>query len=52
VARLGLKVNLEKSSLNPSQSLTFIGVALDIVTMRDCPSAQRMDNILHLLPLF
>ena len=32
VARLGLRVNMEKSCLNPSQSLTFIGVALDTVT--------------------
>jgi len=52
VARLGLRVNMEKSCLNPSQSLTFIGVALDSVTMRACPSAQRLDDILQLLPLF
>jgi len=32
VARLGLKVNMERSCRNPSQSLTFIGVALDTVT--------------------
>ncbi|XP_034001039.1 uncharacterized protein LOC117494304 [Trematomus bernacchii] len=52
VARLGLRVNMEKICLNPSQSLTFIGVALDTVTMRACPSAQRLDDILQLLPLF
>ncbi|KAI9514172.1 hypothetical protein NQZ68_035636 [Dissostichus eleginoides] len=32
-------VNMEKSCLNPSQSLTFIGVALDTVTMRAICSA-------------
>jgi len=52
VAWLGLKVNLEKSCLNPSQSLTCIGVVLDTVTIRACPSAQCLDDILQLLPLF
>ena len=46
------KVNMEKSCLNPSPSLTFIGVDLDTVTMQACPSAQRLDDILQLLPLF
>lgn len=50
VAQLGLKMNLEKSSLVPSQSITFIGVTLETVTMRACPSLQRVNDILHLLP--
>ncbi|XP_068583377.1 LOW QUALITY PROTEIN: uncharacterized protein [Cebidichthys violaceus] len=52
VARWGLKVNMEKSSLTPSQSITFIGVALDAATMRACPSPQRVDDILHSLSSF
>ncbi|GLD61223.1 uncharacterized protein AKAME5_001306600 [Lates japonicus] len=34
MAWLGLIVNFEKTSLTPSQSTTFIGVALNSVTMR------------------
>lgn len=52
VAQLGLKVNLEKNSLMPSQSITFIGVTLDTVAMRACPSLQRLHDILHLLSPF
>lgn len=52
MAQLGVRVNLEKSSLNPSQSITFIGMALDTVTMRACPSLQRVDDILHHLHIF
>lgn len=43
---------MEKSSLSPSQKRTFIGVALDTVTMSPCPSPQRVDNILHSLSSF
>lgn len=32
MAELGLKMNLEKSCLNPSQTSTFIGVALGTTT--------------------
>lgn len=37
VAVLGLKVNLEKSYLNPSQTTTFIAIALDTTTMLALP---------------
>ncbi len=49
VAQLSLIVNLEKSCLNPCQTTTFTGVALDTTTMRAHPSAHRVDDILHLL---
>lgn len=49
VTRLRLKVNMGKSCLVLSQTTTFIGVALDSVTMMTRPSALRVDNILQLL---
>ena len=52
MARLGLKVNMAKSCLVPSQATTFIGVALQSVTMTARPSTHRVDDILHLLGLF
>jgi hypothetical protein len=52
VARLGLRVNLTKSCLVPSQSIVFLGVSLDAVAMKACPSPQRVDGILRLLLLF
>lgn len=51
-ARLCLKVDLEKNSLESCQSTTFICVALNPITMRACPSLQHMDDILCPLPLF
>lgn len=52
VARLGLTVNLKKSCLVPSQTITFLGMDLDTVTMKACLSLRRVDDILSLLPLF
>ncbi|KAF1376106.1 hypothetical protein PFLUV_G00227220 [Perca fluviatilis] len=51
-AKLGLKVNLDLSCLNPSQTTTFIGVALDTTTMRARLSPLHVENIIHLLALF
>lgn len=51
-ARLGLKVNVEKSCLIPSQVTTFIGLALHTTSMSACPSPRRVDDILGFLPLF
>jgi len=45
-ARLGLREHKE-----PSQSITFIGVALDAATKRACPSLKRVDGILRSIPL-
>ena len=52
VSRLGLKVNLEKSCLNPLQTTTFIGLALNSRSMTARPSPRRVDDILRLLPIF
>ena len=49
VTQLGLTVNFAKSSLAPSQSTVFIGIALDSVSMRACPSPRRVDDILGLV---
>lgn len=52
VTRLGLRVNFTKSCLVPSQSTLFLGMTLNSVTMKACPSPQRVDDILHHLLLF
>ncbi|KAK7898748.1 hypothetical protein WMY93_019601 [Mugilogobius chulae] len=52
VDRLGLKVNLEKSCLVPSQLSTFLGVTLDTTTMLARPSVARVDDILLMLSQF
>ncbi|XP_043992837.1 uncharacterized protein LOC122842759 [Gambusia affinis] len=52
VSRLGLKVNLEKSCLIPSQTTTFLGVLLDSPSMTAYPSVQRVDDILQLVSQF
>ncbi|XP_077395323.1 uncharacterized protein LOC144031774 [Festucalex cinctus] len=52
VARLGIRVNLPKSSLVPSQRTDFIGVTLDTTVMRAHPSPHRVDDVLRLLAHF
>ncbi|XP_035991606.1 uncharacterized protein LOC118562836 [Fundulus heteroclitus] len=47
VSRLGLKVNLAKSCLVPSQTTTFLGMHLDSTTMKARPSVHRVDDIGH-----
>ena len=51
VAHLGLRMNLTKSCLVPSQSTVFLGVSLDAVAMKACPSPRRVDDVLRLLLL-
>ncbi|KAK7895505.1 hypothetical protein WMY93_020830 [Mugilogobius chulae] len=50
--RLGLRVNLAKSNVNPSQDTVFLGMALNTATMTACPSPRRVDDILELLSRF
>lgn len=52
VGQLGLRVNLPKSNLVPTQETVFLGVALNSNTMRACPSVQRVDAIMEMLHLF
>ncbi|XP_032403374.1 uncharacterized protein LOC116709131 [Xiphophorus hellerii] len=49
---LGLQVNMEKSALTPSQETVFLGIAMDSISMAACPSPQRVDSILSMLPEF
>ena len=49
VAELGLTVNYTKSHLVPTQESVFLGISLNSVTMRACPSPRRVDNILELV---
>lgn len=50
--RVGLRVNLTKSELIPSQSIVFLGVLIDTVRFRAFPSTQRVDNFLSRLRPF
>ncbi|KAK7909311.1 hypothetical protein WMY93_013995 [Mugilogobius chulae] len=52
VARLGLRVNLDKSNLIPSQRSVFLGIALDSIAMTARPSDKRIDSIVEMLPDF
>lgn len=51
-ASLGLRVNVEKSNLAPSQLTTFLGMVLDSRSMTACPSPRRVQDILSMLPQF
>nr|XP_061802709.1 uncharacterized protein LOC133593969 [Nerophis lumbriciformis] len=52
VDRLGIRVNLGKSCLVPSQQATFLGVSLDSVAMLARPSSRRVEAALRLLSHF
>ncbi len=52
IGRLGLRVNLKKSSLEPSQRITYLGVDLDTAEMRACLSSRRVADILDSLVSF
>lgn len=52
MSQLGLRVNLPKSNLIPSQATVFLGVALDTVAMVASPSPKRVDNIMSTLVAF
>ena len=52
VSALGLRVNLEKSDMEPRQLVDFIGVTLDSVGMQATPSVRRVEDILRLLDKF
>lgn len=49
---LGLRVNMEKSELKPTQRIVFLGVIIDTVKRRAYPSVQRLDNFSHRLRPF
>lgn len=49
VLQLGLTVNYAKSSLIPSQQVTFIGIVLNSLTMSATPSPQRVDDVVRLV---
>ncbi|KAL0150578.1 hypothetical protein M9458_054171 [Cirrhinus mrigala] len=49
LARLGLRVNWEKSKLSPAQSISFLGVELDLVSMSARLSPERAQSLLRLL---
>ncbi|CAL9683630.1 unnamed protein product [Knipowitschia caucasica] len=52
VTRLGLRVNLAKSNVVPSQQALFLGMALDSLSMSARPSPRRVGDIRALLPGF
>ncbi len=50
--KLGLRVNLNKSELTPSQHIVFLGVLIDTVKMRAYPSDQRLNNFFNRMKPF
>ncbi|CAK6962316.1 uncharacterized protein LOC121624267, partial [Scomber scombrus] len=52
MARLGLRVNLKKSHLEPAQWVTYLGVDLDSATMKAHLSSSRVGDILDSLVPF
>lgn len=49
---LGLRVNLPKSKLVPTQSTVFLGVALDTVVMTARPSPARVTDVIRTVAAF
>ncbi|KAL0185568.1 hypothetical protein M9458_017238, partial [Cirrhinus mrigala] len=47
LARLGLRVNWEKSKLSPAQSISFLSVELDSVSMSAHLSPERAQSVLR-----
>lgn len=52
IDRLGLRVNLDKSNLAPAQRTVFLGVSLNTISMKACPSPQRVGGIVTMLSAF
>lgn len=52
IDRLGLRVNLDKSNLAPAQRTIFLGVSLNTISMKACPSPQRVGGIVTMLSAF
>lgn len=52
IDRLGLRVNLDKSNLAPAQRTVFLGVSLNTISMKACPSTQRVGGIVTMVSAF
>ena len=51
-AKLGLRVNLQKSELKPAQEFTFLGYRFNTVLHRVYPPQKRLDKLLPVLDSF
>ena len=51
-AELGILVNLEKSSLTPTQSITYLGIDLDSLIFKASPTRKRIDGLRKLVEEF
>ena len=49
---LGLRVNFRKSSLIPSQDMTYLGMQIQSVRFFAKPTATRVDNLLKIIEEF
>ena len=49
---LGIVINTEKSSLTPSQQITYLGVTINSTILRASPSIERQRNLLTLIEEF
>ncbi len=47
IIALGITVNWDKCKLVPTQSTSYIGLALNSVTMSACPTSERIGSILR-----
>ncbi|KAL0152401.1 hypothetical protein M9458_052124, partial [Cirrhinus mrigala] len=47
LARLGLRINWEKSKLSPAQSISFLGVELDLISMSAHLSPEGAQSVLR-----
>ena len=49
---LGIKINLEKSHLDPSQTATYLGMVLDTIAFTVSPTPKRQQKLLALVQEF
>lgn len=52
LSHLGLRVNWEKSKLSPVQSISFLGMELDLVNLTARLKDERTQSVLNYLNLF
>ena len=51
-ARLGVRINFDKSALQPAQEMTFLGVDIQTPPLKAFPTRARVDHLLSLLQAF
>ena len=49
---LGIVINMEKTSLTPTQVMTYLGMDINFVTLRASPTRTRQETLIHLIGEF